>query len=469
MRLRVLAFSSIAVVAVAAAFGRPALGALSRFRDPPWDATLEDRPLPAGAALAEWLTRRERELAARTAYLEADGELLPTTFAELGLTLDAQATAAEVLSLPRPEGAVARLRRALGGPPLEPRAIAPIVHFDVERARRALLLRAPTLSRKPEDARLDLRRHRRVYDRPGRELELEASLAAIANGERGEGSVFSLAFTRLPAKVLESSLPAVDVSRVLGVYETDFTGRGGPRGVNIRRAAALLNRHVLLPGQKFSFNRVVGARSEARGFVDAPVIVNDETEPGLGGGVCQVATTLHAAAVLSGLTVSERRSHSRASGYAPLGLDATVIEGKVDLRLENPFDSALMVHAFLPSSHSVRVEILGRSPPERAEHAYHVVERHPFARRIVERPGIASGTFEQKQKGSYGYDVISLVTLTESDGKLATRRYKSKYYPVPEVFWIGAGTDVALLPPLPVGATGVEATPQTATSESGRL
>jgi vancomycin resistance protein YoaR len=248
----------------------------------------------------------------------------------------------------------------------------------------------------------------------------------------------------------------VDVSQVLGVYETSFKGKAGPRGVNIRRAAKLLNGVVIEPGASFSFNRTVGERTQERGFVEAPVIVNDETEPGLGGGVCQAATTLHAAAVFAGLQVKERRSHSRASGYAPLGLDATVIDGKVDLRLRNPFDSAVMIHALFPTSTSIRVEILGHEPLGRVEHVYHVIERSAFYRRVVEKPELAAGSFEQKQKGSYGYDIVSVVSLTRSDGSVDTRRYPSKYYPVPEVLWVGSGTDTQALPPLPDGSLGLE-------------
>jgi vancomycin resistance protein YoaR len=459
MRLFALGLGALSILVVGGvAVSRPVAGAAERFVEPPWDAELDQRPLPR-AELEAWLERRAQDFAARNAFLAADRELFSVTFEELGLALDVPATAAEIRRLPRPTGVGARLRRAFFGPPRELRRVTPVIRFDAERARSLLERRTAELEWKPENARLDLREHRRVPERAGRALRVNESVAAIAGGERAEGSVFELSFERFPAQVALSSLPAVDVSRVLSRYETDFTGRGGARAVNIRRAAGLLERYVLAPGQKFSFNRVVGARSEERGFVKAPVIVNDETEPGLGGGVCQVATTLHAAAVLAGLVVSERRSHSRASGYAPLGLDATVIEGKVDLRLENPFEVPLMFHAFLPSAQRIRVEILGRSPPARAEHAYHVVERYPFARRVVEREGIPSGSFERKQKGSYGYDVVSLVTLAEADGKVATRHYKSKYYPVPEVFWIGAGTDRNVLPPLPDGATGVEEAP----------
>jgi vancomycin resistance protein YoaR len=186
------------------------------------------------------------------------------------------------------------------------------------------------------------------------------------------------------------------------------------------------------------------------------VIVNDEMEPGVGGGVCQVATTLHAAAVLGLLQIKERRSHSRPSGYAPLGLDATVIDGKVDLKLTNPYQTALMVRAYLPSRYILRVELLGREPPGKVKHVYAVTERHDFVRRVASKPFLEPGEHKRHQKGTFGYDVVSIVSVEYSDGATSKTSYKSKYYPVPEVLWVAEGTNLSELPELPEGATHTE-------------
>jgi vancomycin resistance protein YoaR len=432
-----------------------AVPGLERRLHPAPDATLEARPLPPETELDAWLGLRAQEFSARRAFLDAGSESIATSFAELGLSLDVEATRRLVQGVPRASGTLRQLKRALSGPPLEVPRLEPVVHFDAERAL-AFLATLSVLNRAPEDARLDLTLHERVEALPGRELLLPETLARVASGGRADDTRFELAFREIPAQVTLAMLPPVDVSQVLGRYETDFRGRAGARAVNIRRAARFIDRYVVEAGATFSFNRVVGSRSEERGFVKAPVIVNDETEPGLGGGVCQVATTLHAAAVFAGMQVVERRSHSRPSGYAPLGLDATVIEGKVDFRFRNPFDTPVMLHANFPRSTSIRVEILGHEPLGKVEHAARVIERHPFLRRLVEKPELAAGSFEQKQKGGYGYDIVSVVSLTRADGSVATRRYASKYYPVPEVLWIGKGTDPSVLPPLPDGATGIE-------------
>ncbi|HET7540006.1 MAG TPA: VanW family protein, partial [Polyangiaceae bacterium] len=329
-------------------------------------------------------------------------------------------------------------------------------HFDAARAGRCLAAFARSVHREPVDARLDLKAHARIEDVPGRELDLAASLAQLQQGEREDGAIVPLVTFAIAPRITSDLLLAVDVSRVLSSFETDFAHHAGPRAINIATAARYLNGSVIGPGETFSFNRAVGPRTVERGFTEAPQIVADELEPGVGGGVCQVASTLHAAAVYGGFEILQRRSHSRPSGYAPLGLDATVIDGELDLKLRNPYESALIIHAFLPTPTTLRIELLGRDAPGKVEHFYRVKEKHEFVRRVVVEPGFEPNQSKRHQKGIWGYDVVSTVRTTYPDGQRSYRSYTSTYYPVPEVYWVGAGTDPSTLPPLPEGAHGVE-------------
>jgi hypothetical protein len=213
---------------------------------------------------------------------------------------------------------------------------------------------------------------------------------------------------------------------------------------------------VIGPGQELSFNRTVGPRIEERGFKKAPVIVADVTETGVGGGVCQVASTLHAAARYGALEVLSRRSHSRPSGYVPLGLDAVVIDDLVDLKLRNPYPTPLIVHAFLPTSTSLRVELLGRDAPRRVSHGFTVEEREAFERLVLVRADYDAARIKKHQKGTQGYRGYSVVRVEGADGSVTVRRYESRYYPAPEVFWVGPAVNTADLPPLPEGVTDVQ-------------
>lgn len=325
---------------------------------------------------------------------------------------------------------------------------------DLERARTRSLLEqlAQQIVREPVDAALRIDAHDVVRSRPGRALSLEGSLLEIEAALARDGILLvDLEVEAVPPRVTDEQLLPVDVTQVLSTYETSFRGKAGARAVNIRRAASYLDGALLLPGEVLSFNEIVGRRVHGRGFVDAPVIINDEMEKDVGGGVCQVATTLHAAAVFGNLEVVQRRSHSRPSGYAPLGLDATVIDGKVDLRLRNPYDEPLLVHVSFPGPYKVRVELLGRSPEVQVEHAFAVTAQEPFSRRVWRREKAGMGAYEQRQKGSPGMDGVSVLRISHSDGRVERRQYRSKYYPVPEVFWVSPRGDTSALPALPEG------------------
>ena len=438
----------------AAAFGAYPRAQTWLARD--WGILVGEQVPPADEALEAWLARRERTIAARRMMLVTDGWLGEVTFGELGLRLDVAGTArAARLAAQQTNSLLSEIHRRIAPSP-ELYDVPLVFGFDPERASVRLAEFATGVYRAPVDARLDLRAHARVVDVDGRQLDAAATLLQIAQGGRDDGAVVVIATRPIAPRVTSDMLHAVDVTRVLSSFETDFAHHAGPRAINIATAARYLNGSVIGAGETFSFNHVVGARTLERGFTEAPQIVADELEPGVGGGVCQVASTLHAAAVYGGFEILQRRSHSRPSGYTPLGLDATVIDGELDLKLKNPYESALIVHAFLPTPTTLRIELLGRDAPGKVEHFYQVKEKHEFVRRVVVEPSLEPNQSKRHQKGIRGYDVVSTLRTTYPNGERRFRTYTSTYYPVPEVYWVGAGTDPSTLPPLPEGAQGVE-------------
>lgn len=447
------AFALGGVVAAAALYGPHAARVLF---ERPSIVVGEDR-LDPDVDPRELVQRLAARVALREAYLNAPDGIERTSFGELGIRLDANATLVAVLHAMPVRGVRERVA-SLFAPEPEPPVVPLAYELDEERARSFLGALGRRLHREPVNARLDLRGHRRVREASGRELDVGATLHALEDGERADLARFELSFVPLEPGVTQSELASVDVARVLSSFETDFSKKSRSRVPNIRTAARYLNGTIIGPGEVFSFNHVVGARTEERGFVNAPVIVQDELEPGLGGGVCQVASTVFAAAMLGGMEIVERRSHSRPSGYAPLGLDATVIYPEVDLRLRNPYDSPLMLHAFLVGRGSLRVELLGRDPPGKVEHFFAAEAPQPFTRRVVVKSDLSPGTIDKRQKGNAGYDGTSTLLTTLADGTRRARTYSSKYYPVPEVYWVAEGVDLASLPPLPEGAAGVDVT-----------
>ena len=122
---------------------------------------------------------------------------------------------------------------------------------------------------------------------------------------------------------------------LLGSYSTTFSTRNVNRTTNIKLATAKINGTVIMPGETFSYNQVVGQRTAAAGYKSAAVYVGGEVTTGIGGGICQVSSTLYNTVLLSNLEIVERYNHGFNTGYVPAGRDATVSWGGPDFKFKN--------------------------------------------------------------------------------------------------------------------------------------
>jgi len=137
-------------------------------------------------------------------------------------------------------------------------------------------------------------------------------------------------------KVTTALLKTVDTK--ISSYDTNFASSASGRATNIDLSTKIISGTLLMPGDVFSFNGVVGERTQARGYKTAGVIIGDKLEQGLGGGICQTSSTLYNAILLTGLESVERIHHTISSGYIPKGQDATVDYGNLDYKFKNTFD-----------------------------------------------------------------------------------------------------------------------------------
>lgn len=149
-------------------------------------------------------------------------------------------------------------------------------------------------------------------------------------------------------------------TKLLGSYTTSFDSSNINRSSNIRLAAGHLNGAVIESGKILSFNDTVGARLPERGFLPAKIIENGEYTEGVGGGVCQVSTTLYNAALLSGMTVTEYHPHSLAVGYVDPSRDAMVSGTSCDLKFSNQSDSPVYIRSRTQGG-TVTIELYGKS------------------------------------------------------------------------------------------------------------
>ncbi|MDK1003256.1 VanW family protein [Bacillus subtilis] len=144
---------------------------------------------------------------------------------------------------------------------------------------------------------------------------------------------------------VDSELLAHISTQQLGQYVTYFNSSNKSRSHNISLSAKAIDNHVVFPNETFSFNQVVGMRTRNKGYKSAPIIVKGELSEGVGGGICQVSSTLFNAVDRAGLQIVQRYSHTRSVPYVPPGRDATVSWGGPDFRFQNQYNQPILIRA----------------------------------------------------------------------------------------------------------------------------
>jgi hypothetical protein len=231
------------------------------------------------------------------------------------------------------------------------------------------------------------------------------------------------------------------------------------RTKNIQTAAEKINGYVIEPGKVFSFNEVVGIRTAKAGYVNAPVLLQGRRTDDLGGGVCQVSSTLHAAAIEGGLVIVERRPHSLVPKYIEPGYDATVAFpasceikdapcGKLDLKIKNLYEVPITIRAVVTDKVTVAHE------PELKGHLNVILEglklefkvdikrqTEPMGRggrRWVRSGKVLSASYVKvvQQQGP-GYFVRTTATYSKDGATVREYKWFSRYPPVDEVWEVG--------------------------------
>ncbi len=187
----------------------------------------------------------------------------------------------------------------------------------------------------------------------GREVELEALTQEIKKLALDRKALHEpiLPSKTVPFKsniqpsITANKLETLKISGAISRYTTRFDSSQLNRTENIRLAAKALDKKVLAPGEVFSFNQSVGERTVEAGYKEAMIIEGDVFTPGLGGGICQVSSTLYNAVLLGHLEVTERHPHSLPISYVPPGKDATVSYPVLDLKFKNTSGGYLLIRS----------------------------------------------------------------------------------------------------------------------------
>ena len=228
----------------------------------------------------------------------------------------------------------------------------------------------------------------------------------------------------------------------LSSYSTTLNPGLVNRTHNIRLACQKINEKIILPGEVFSFNSTVGPREYSTGFRDAIIFVKDEMVDGVGGGICQVSSTIYACAIMADLEIVARSCHRFKVTYTPLGWDATVAWGSIDYKFKNSTNFPIKIMTEQVGN-KVNVKLLGTKTEDRyAEFTTKSYNPTPSYEKIIDDDTLAPGTEIIEQNGMGGLTVEAYRNVYVNGELVSTTlESTSKYYAAPTIIKRG--------PPLP--------------------
>jgi vancomycin resistance protein YoaR len=329
------------------------------------------------------------------------------------------------------------------------------VALDAEAMKQALGPLVPDLERNPENARfifnddtlqLDLLESAVI----GRTLDLQGSIeeinAKVAQGEH----VLPLAFQYEEPEVGdEATAEQLGISEVVSVVSTYFNGSSLERIQNITTASSAFHGLLLPPGETLSMSDVLGDISLDNGYAEALIIFGDRTIKGVGGGVCQVSTTLFRAVFFGGYEIVERHPHAYRVGYYEQGpgspgpgLDATVFVPLVDFEFRNDTPNWLLLETYIYGK-----ELLWKfysTSDERAVQWSKQLSNEVEAPKPLykEDPDLEKGKIKQIDYEADGLDVVVYRTVTRGDNVLYQDTIKTHYLPWRAIYEFGPGTEL---------------------------
>ena len=298
------------------------------------------------------------------------------------------------------------------------------------------------VDRKPEDATwaISSKRIRVVPDKPGYLLDVPHSATAVLHAALvTEASLRSakLIVEKAEADRSTQEARAMQIRGLVASYETFYGGEAN-RIHNVQLVSHLVDAHVIAPGATFSFNQATGARTADKGFKEAPVIINGELQTGLGGGVCQVSTTVFNAAYEAGLPIVSRTNHALYISHYPQGRDATVNYPDVDLKFTNDTGHWLLLRTWVGSS-SLTVALYGTPVHRRVvSDVAPLLTTGPIPTKKVPDPALYVGQQSVEQTGSPPRKTSVRRRVYSADGKLLYDTvFYSSYVGEPSVVDVG--------------------------------
>lgn len=218
---------------------------------------------------------------------------------------------------------------------------------------------------------------------------------------------------------------------LLSTFTTKYDKTNTNRTTNLQLAINKINGVVLMPDEEFSYNKIVGERTISAGYKEAKIYSNGEVVDGLGGGICQISSTLYNTVLLANLEITERRNHQFVTSYLPAGRDATVVYGSQDFKFKNNRKYPVKIEASLNSG-IAKISLYG----VKEENDYTVtfetrtVSAIPYKTKYINDSTIEEGTEKIQQKGVNGlitetYKILNLNGVVVSKTLLSKDTYNA--------------------------------------------
>ncbi|MDD3268722.1 MAG: VanW family protein [Syntrophomonadaceae bacterium] len=229
----------------------------------------------------------------------------------------------------------------------------------------------------------------------------------------------------------------------IAAFSTWFNAGDINRSNNLYLATSSINGSMLDPGEVFSFNHRVGERVVEAGYRDALVIVGNKFEPGLGGGVCQVSSTLYNAILLAGLPIIERHNHALTVAYVPVGRDATVVYGLQDFKFKNTTGHPLYIRA-LARGGRLQINVYGNiAAKKRVELTTVIDQTIAFKESRQVDASLPPGQEKVDHVGFPGYVSRTFRSYLDQEGKVIEKEKLSTDYYKPLDKLILTGSEAA--------------------------
>ena len=343
-----------------------------------------------------------------------------------------------------------------------------VTNFDVSPLRQKVLGWAAELAREPHDAKLDYTPEIGEIkvitpSQIGRTLDVDATLAAIREAALSPERKATLPLTLVEPAINMHKIDQMGVKELVAQGTTSFKGSSPDRVHNIAIASKSVDNSVVPPGAVFSFNQAVGDVSAETGYKDSLIIWGDRTAIGVGGGLCQVSTTVFRAAYYGGFPLEERWNHGYVVGwYGQPGLDATVYTPTVDFKFRNTTDHFLIIKSEIDEAKgTLTFKFYGTKPDWQVEVTGPNIEKETPAPAPTyqQDASLAPGETKQVEFAKNGVDVNWRRVIKDSQGQvLSDELLESSYTPWPAYYLVGPSAPAPEATSVPPDAPAPEAT-----------